>query len=69
MHKSPDDFKAGPNGEIDWAKVDEEIFEYTNKLTDKSVADWDGMVRSGMEMGVNASYERLDELLSKALTG
>jgi uncharacterized protein YndB with AHSA1/START domain len=30
-----------------------------------SVADRDGMVRSGMERGVNEGYERLDELLEK----
>lgn len=37
------------------------------KLTSQSVflsvADRDGMLQSGMEMGVNDSYERLDELL------
>ncbi len=39
------------------------------KLTDQSVfqsvEDRDGMVQSGMEEGVNDSYERLDELLEK----
>lgn len=30
----------------------------------RSVADRDGMVRSGMERGVNESYSRLDELLA-----
>ena len=39
------------------------------KLTSQSVfqslADRDGMLQSGMEHGVNDSYERLDELLSK----
>ena len=38
------------------------------KLTSQSVfqslADRDGMIRSGMERGVNDSYERLDELLA-----
>ena len=29
----------------------------------QSVADRDGMLQSGMEMGVNDSYDRLDELL------
>jgi hypothetical protein len=65
MHTSLDDFVAGPNGEIDWVKVDEEIFEYINKLTDQSVADRDGMAQSGMEKGVHETYERLDDLLSK----
>jgi uncharacterized protein YndB with AHSA1/START domain len=31
----------------------------------QSVADRDGMVQSGMEMGVTQGYERLDELLAK----
>lgn len=31
----------------------------------RSVADRDGMLQSGMEEGVNDSYERLDELLVK----
>lgn len=31
----------------------------------QSVADRDGMLQSGMERGVNDSYERLDELLEK----
>ena len=39
------------------------------KLTSQSVfqslADRDGMLRSGMERGVNEGYERLDELLEK----
>jgi dihydrofolate reductase len=28
MHMSLDGFVAGPNGEMDWIKVDEEIFDY-----------------------------------------
>jgi uncharacterized protein YndB with AHSA1/START domain len=31
----------------------------------QSVADRDGMMQSGMEEGVNESYDRLDELLEK----
>src|SRR5881628_3341774 len=31
----------------------------------QSVADRDGMVGSGMEQGINESFERLDELLAK----
>jgi dihydrofolate reductase len=34
MHTSIDGFVAGPNGEMDWINVDNEIFEYANKLTD-----------------------------------
>jgi dihydrofolate reductase len=31
MHISLDGFVAGPNGELNWAKVDEEIFDYVGK--------------------------------------
>jgi dihydrofolate reductase len=31
MHVSLDGFVAGPNGEMDWIKVDEEIFDYVAK--------------------------------------
>jgi len=31
MHMSLDGFVAGPNGELDWAKVDDEIFDYVGK--------------------------------------
>ncbi|HYF68269.1 MAG TPA: dihydrofolate reductase family protein [Ohtaekwangia sp.] len=31
MHMSLDGFVAGPNGELDWVKVDKEIFEYVGK--------------------------------------
>jgi len=31
MHLSLDGFVAGPNGEMDWIKVDEEIFDYVHK--------------------------------------
>jgi hypothetical protein len=65
MHTSLDGFVAGPNGEIDKAKVDEEIFEYTNKLADQSIADRDGMAQSVMEKGVNEIYDCLDDLLFK----
>lgn len=33
----------------------------------QSVADRDGMARSGMEMGINETYNRLDEFLSKEI--
>src|SRR6187549_3842047 len=31
MHISLDGFVAGPNGELNWAKVDEELFDYVEK--------------------------------------
>jgi len=31
MHVSLDGFVAGPNGELDWVKVDEELFNYVGK--------------------------------------
>jgi len=47
----------------------EELPGNRTKLTDQSVfqsvEDRDGMMQSGMEEGVNDSYERLDELLKK----
>lgn len=36
MHISLDDFVAGPNGEMDWIKVDEEIFDYIGKRISES---------------------------------
>ena len=33
----------------------------------QSVADRDGMIQAGMERGVNDGYERLDEILAKAV--
>lgn len=37
----------------------------TTQSVYRSVADRDGMVQSGMEVGVNDGYERLDDLLAK----
>jgi uncharacterized protein YndB with AHSA1/START domain len=37
----------------------------TNLSVFLSVADHDGMLQSGMERGVNDSYDHLDELLAK----
>ena len=31
MHISLDGFVVGPNGEMNWIKVDEEIFDYIGK--------------------------------------
>jgi dihydrofolate reductase len=36
VHTSLDGFVAGPNGEMDWIKVDNEIFDYVGKRTDQS---------------------------------
>lgn len=36
MHISLDGFVAGPNGEMDWIKVDEEIFDYVGKRINES---------------------------------
>jgi dihydrofolate reductase len=35
MHISLDGFVAGPNGELDWTKVDEEIFDHVGKRISK----------------------------------
>src|SRR6187200_2843627 len=34
MHTSLDGFVAGPNGEKDWIKVDEEMFDFVATMTD-----------------------------------
>ncbi|MGA9098121.1 MAG: SRPBCC family protein [Methanotrichaceae archaeon] len=39
----------------------------TSQSVFQSVADRDGMLQSGMEAGVNDSYDRLDELLEKMI--
>jgi dihydrofolate reductase len=36
MHISLDGFVAGPNGEMNWIKVDQEIFDYVGKRISKS---------------------------------
>jgi dihydrofolate reductase len=36
MHVSLDGFVAGVNGEMDWIKVDPEMFELAGKQTDRS---------------------------------
>ena len=35
MHMSLDGFVAGPNGELDWVKVDDEMFDYVGKRINK----------------------------------
>ncbi len=41
---------------------------FTSQSVFQSLADRDGMLQSGMEHGVNDSYERLDELLARGST-
>lgn len=36
MHVSLDGFVAGPNGEMNWIKVDEKMFEFAGKRTNES---------------------------------
>ncbi len=36
MNTSLDGFVAGPNGELDWIKVDKELFDYSVTLTDQA---------------------------------
>ena len=44
MHISLDGFVAGPNGELDWVKIDEEIFDHVGKRIRKSDAALYGRV-------------------------
>lgn len=36
LHISIDGFAAGPNGEMDWIKVDDEIFDFVKTFTDQT---------------------------------
>ncbi len=36
MHASLDGFVTGPNGEMDWIKVDDEIFDFVTTITNKA---------------------------------
>jgi dihydrofolate reductase len=36
MHTSLDGFVAGPNGEMNWIKVDEELFDFVGTMTDNA---------------------------------
>jgi len=36
MHTSLDGFAAGPNREMNWIKVDDELFDFVGKLTDQA---------------------------------
>ena len=44
MHTSLDGFVAGPNGEMNWIKIDEEIFDFVGTMTDKADAALYGRV-------------------------
>ena len=35
MHASLDGFVAGPNGEMDWIRFDDELFDLVGTMTDK----------------------------------
>jgi dihydrofolate reductase len=51
MHTTIDGFAGGPNGEMDWIHVNDEIFEYAGKETDKADAALYGRV----------TYQMMDE--------
>ena len=36
MHTSLDAFVAGPNGEMDWIKLDAALFDFVGEMTDKA---------------------------------
>jgi dihydrofolate reductase len=44
MHTTIDGFAAGPNGEMDWIHVDDEIFDFAGNETDKADAALYGRV-------------------------
>jgi dihydrofolate reductase len=51
MHISLDGFVAGPNGEMNWIKVDEEIFDHVGKRINKSDTALYGRVTYEMMQG------------------
>jgi len=46
MHVSIDGYVAGPNGEMDWIHVDEEMFSYGSKITAEADTALYGRIRS-----------------------
>ncbi|MEO8763170.1 MAG: dihydrofolate reductase family protein [Ginsengibacter sp.] len=48
MHASLDGFVAGPNGEMDWINVGDDMFEFAGKQTDRSDTALYGRVTYGM---------------------
>ncbi len=51
MHTSLDGFVAGPNGEMNWIKVDEEMFDFVGTMTEKADAALYGRVTYEMMQG------------------
>jgi dihydrofolate reductase len=51
MHVSLDGFVAGPNGEMDWINVEDELFEYAGKMIDRADTALYGRVTYGMMEG------------------
>lgn len=51
MHASLDGFVAGPQGEMNWIHVDEEIFDYVGMMTDKADTALYGRVTYEMMQG------------------
>jgi len=51
MHTSLDGFVAGPNGEMNWITVNEEIFDFVGTMTDKADAALYGRVTFEMMEG------------------
>lgn len=51
MHTSVDNFISGPNGEMNWIKVDEEIFDFVGTMTDKADTALYGRVTYEMMQG------------------
>ncbi len=51
MHSSLDGFVAGPNGEMNWIKVDEEIFDFVATMTEKADTALYGRVTYEMMQG------------------
>jgi dihydrofolate reductase len=51
MHTSLDGFVAGPNGEMDWIRVDPEMFEYASKQTNEADTALYGRVTYDMMQG------------------
>jgi dihydrofolate reductase len=50
-HISLDGFAAGPNGEMDWIRVDDEIFDVVSKVTDEADAAIFGRITYQMMEG------------------